>query len=151
MLHEVNGDLLKSDCTVIMHQANCFKIMGAGIAKNIAELYPEVKNVDLREQGNPIDRFGRFTKAIINRNLTIVNLYGQYNIGRGLQTNYEKLESSIDKFLLDARLNNNVSLSKVGVPYKLGCGLAGGDWKIVKDILSRQSNKHEVDIYIYKL
>jgi len=44
-----------------------------------------------------------------------------------------------------------VNLSKVGVPYKMGCGLAGGDWDIVLKILNRQSEKHDVDIYIYKL
>lgn len=150
MLYYKNGDLLKSDCSVIMHQANCFKTMGAGIAKSIALMYPQAEQVDQDYKALPKDRFGKFTCVTINNGPTIVNLYGQFNFGRGKQTEYDKLENAINEFLIYA-IENNINLSKVGVPYKMGCGLAGGDWEIVKEILVRQSDKHGVNIYTYKL
>ena len=151
MLYHKKGDLLKSDCTVIMHQANCFKTMGAGIAKSIAKLYPEANKVDKEYKASPKNRLGNFSHAVIDDGPTVVNLYGQFGFGVGkVQTKYDKLESAIDKFLNYAK-ENNVNLSKVGVPYKMGCGLAGGDWDIVLKILNRQSEKHDVDIYIHKL
>lgn len=149
MLIYKNGDLLKSDCTVIMHQANCFSVMGAGIAKAIADKYEEAYLADKGLELTPEDRLGKYSIAYEN-GITIVNLYGQFNFGAGLKTNYEMLENAIDKFFTDYKEDNKVNLSKIGVPYKLGCGLAGGDWNIVKSILERQSCKHSLDIYIYK-
>lgn len=46
MIHIVSGDSLKSDCTIIGHQCNCLGVMGAGIAKKIRDLYPEVYDAD---------------------------------------------------------------------------------------------------------
>ena len=151
MLIDKKGDLLKSDCTVIMHQANCFSTMGAGIAKSIAKLYPEAKVADKGYQGKPKEKLGKFSMATVEK-VTIVNLYGQFHFGaHKKQTNYEMLEKAIDIFFEFAIKNNNINLEKVGVPYKIGCGLAGGDWDVVKKILERQSEKHKVDIYIYEL
>lgn len=153
MLYYENGDLLKSDCTTILHQANCFSTMGAGIAKNIAEIYPEAAAVDRYSDYSPEYKFGKFTYAVTESGITIVNLYGQYKFGKGLQTNYEKLNSALNFFLFTAKsgYGNNVNLSKIGVPYGMGCGLAGGDWNIVEKILRKASENHMVDIYVYKL
>lgn len=155
MLIDKKGDLLKSDCTVIMHQANCFSTMGAGIAKSIAKLYPEAAIADKGYQGEPKEKLGKFSMATVGK-VTIVNLYGQFHFGAGKkQTNYEMLEKAMNRFFefvikLNQK-NNNINLEKIGVPYKMGCGLAGGDWNVVKEILEKQSEKHKVDIYIYEL
>lgn len=150
MLQYRDGDLLKSDCTVIMHQANCFKTMGAGIAKSICQLYPSANKADKDYPFVRKQRLGKFSHAIVN-NITIVNLYGQYFYGVGKQTNYKALENAIDLFLTHAKNDININLSKVGVPYRIGAGLAGGNWDLIKGILDRQSNKHGINIYIYKL
>lgn len=152
MLKYIEGDLLTSDCTVIMHQANCLKVMGAGIAKSISNLYPEASLADKQLKLNSLERFGKYSFAITNNGVTIVNLYGQLSIGPGLQTNYEKLESAIDSFLTFAKNeDSNINTNKVGVPYKIGCGLAGGNWDVVKNTLDKLSEKHKVDIHIYKI
>lgn len=153
MLYYKNGDLLKSDCTVIMHQANCQSTMGSGIAKSIAEMYPGARIVDSNSLYGPEEKFGSYTAYKDDNGVTIVNLYGQYGFGRGKQqTNYDKLESAIDMFLhaINSGIYNKSKL-KIGVPYKMGCDRAGGDWEVVRDILDRQGKKHQLDIYIYKL
>lgn len=151
MIINKNGDLLKSDCTVIMHQANCFATMGAGIAKSIAKLYPEAAIADKGYLGDPEEKLGKYSLAIID-DVTVVNLYGQFHYNaKTKQTNYGMLESAINKFFLFAKSNDKIDLSKVGVPYKMGAGLAGGDWKIISKILERQSKLHDIDIYIYKI
>lgn len=150
MLINIDGDLLVSDCTVIMHQANCYKTMGAGIAKTISTVFPEASLADKANTLSPTERFGDFTHHSYE-NLTIVNLYGQLGFGRNENfTNYEKLESSIDKFF-EYGIKNNLNLSKVGVPYRLGAGRAGGNWETIKTLLERQSRKHDINIYVYKL
>lgn len=152
MLFHVNEDLLKSDCTAIMHQANCFSRMKSGMAKSIKEMYPEAEQVDKDSNYSPKEKLGKFTSVKSKSGVTIVNLYGQYTImddttrERGFQTIYSELENAIDLFL--STTNDNF---KIGVPYGMGCGLGGGDWDIVSNILENQSLKHSVDIYVYKL
>jgi O-acetyl-ADP-ribose deacetylase (regulator of RNase III) len=132
-----------------MHQANCFSTMGAGIAKLIAELYPEAEIADREYIDKPEDKLGKFSFATV-KNITIVNLYGQFHYGRGKQTNYKMLEKAINDFIEFAK-ENKINMDKIGVPYKMGCGLAGGDWVIVEKILFEQSEKHNLNIYIYQL
>ena len=157
MLHYMNGDLLKSDCTVIMHQANCFSVMGAGIAKSIAQMYPEAAAVDKYSDYSPEYKFGKFTYAIIENGVTVVNLYGQYNLGVVDEEKQAKrmkmLKNALSFFIYTAKSgsNNNINLQKIGVPHGMGCGLAGGDWGTVEKILKDVSEEHNVDIYIYKL
>lgn len=157
MLHYKDGDLLKSDCTTIMHQANCFGVMGAGIAKGIAQLYPEAAAVDRYSEYSPENKFGKFTYAIMETGITVVNLYGQYELGfvdnKKQDERMKMLRSALNFFLYTAKsgFNNNIDLSKIGVPHGMGCGLAGGDWPTVENILREVSSEHNVDIYIYKL
>ena len=95
------------------------------------------------------DKLGKFSFATV-KNITIVNLYGQFHYGRGKQTNYKMLEKAINDFIEFAK-ENKINMDKIGVPYKMGCGLAGGDWAIVEKILFEQSEKHNLNIYIYQL
>lgn len=147
------GDLLKSHCNVIAHQANCMGIMGAGIAKQIASIYPEAYRAD-REYKIPVgsrERLGRFSYAKVihqGRTRIVVNLYGQYRYGRGLHTDYEALESAVRSLLKKLQ---NLKHVKLGMPYGIGCGLAGGDWNIVYPMLSRLSDEYQCDIHLYKL
>ena len=150
MIHYVKGDLLKSDCKVIVHQCNCQSVMGAGIAAVIAKVYKHARDVDYYSKMTPEEKFGKYTSST-KYGITVANLYGQFRFGRGLQTNYDKLESAFDLFLTDAKENPKINLSKIGVPYKMGCDLAGGDWNKVYAILERMSEKHGVDIYTYHL
>ena len=78
----VNKDLIQAfedgDCNVILHQCNCTKGMGAGIAKKIAEKYPLVGFLD----------YGLIkTKHLIGNCYAvnvgigyIINLYSQYYV-----------------------------------------------------------------------
>jgi len=149
VIYYKDGDLLKSDCTVIMHQANCFSTMGAGIARQIAFLYPGAERADREHPCSPKGRLGSFSYSE-EKDFTVVNLYGQFSFGPGRQTDYRALQNAIDKFFTHAK-ESNIDLSKVGVPFNLGSGLAGGRWSIVERILKEESDKHGVDIYVYKL
>ena len=42
MIEYIEGDLLKTNVEVIIHQTNCKGVMGAGIALQIKNNYPEV-------------------------------------------------------------------------------------------------------------
>lgn len=153
MIHHVKGDLLKSDCTFIGHQANCQRTMGSGIARQIAADLPDMARVDRSDMRASKVKLGNFTYTRIPNGWGF-NLYGQLYYGQGLQTDYKALEKAIDRMLTIvpelARFDLRKLPVKVGFPYKIGAGLAGGDWDIIYEILERLSNKHSIDIWLYE-
>jgi len=149
----IKGDLLKSDCNVMIHQANCFNTMGAGIAKQIKKLFPGAFEAD---KNFPIpvgseERLGCFSHYF-NGQVSIVNLYGQYRYGRGsVHTSYAGVEKALDSIIAHLASHRASGYTyKVGLPYSMGCGLAGGTWDIVYGIIQKIANKYQYPIYIYK-
>ena len=142
------GDLLESDCNIIAHQCNCYCIMGGGIARQIRLKYPEAYQADLETIRGDRSKLGTFSMGH-NGTRIIYNLYGQYGYGSGLQTDYRALEMALRAMRKDIWINYVNIWPEVGVPFGMGCGLAGGDWPTVEDII----NNIFVDetIYAYKL
>jgi O-acetyl-ADP-ribose deacetylase (regulator of RNase III) len=87
---------------------------------------------------------GKVIKKEYSPNTKIIaNLFGQYNYGKGVQVDYEALENSLMELKKFAKENN----LSVGIPYKIGCGLAGGDWKRTKSIIEKIFKDYPVNIY----
>ena len=64
-------------------------------------------------------------------------------------TDYEALEAALHSFKTQAI---EKGFKNVGVPYKLGCGLAGGDWDgVVYPMLQRVFNDDSITLWIVKL
>ena len=152
LLIHVKEDLLQSDCDIIFHQANCFSTFGAGLAKQIKEKYPAAFEADKSSPLSPEEKLGKYTSAIVqkgNKDFKIANLYGQFRYGRDQQyTNYKALYSALTSFLKD---EGSLEGLKLGVPFGLGAGLAGGDWLEVKRILEVACHDFHVSIYMYEL
>jgi O-acetyl-ADP-ribose deacetylase (regulator of RNase III) len=154
MLKVVDGNLLLSNCQVMAHQANCFSTMGAGIAKQIAVKWPAVVKADSDYYPTaPFDKLGKVSRALVEGDkLMIYNLYGQYNYGAGKQqTNYEALTRAVRMMFEELKQLPMFKQLRIGVPYGMGCGLAGGNWTTVQGILNDLSNEYGVDIYAYRL
>ena len=115
---------------IIGHQCNARYVMGAGIAKKIAEMYPNVLEAYLELR--PV--LGECQLVEAGEDLWIANLIGQADIGRGLQTDYEALRKAMAILRSEAKdLNLPVYL-----PYGIGCGLAGGNWSIVSGMIETE-------------
>ena len=72
----------------------------------------------------------------------VYNLYGQVNYGyRMRMTGYPELERAFGQALwqLDKKYPERC---EIAIPYLIGCGLAGGDPKVVTMILDRQVRKY---------
>ena len=145
------GDLLESDVPAIIHQCNCFHTMGGGVAFQLSMRYPEVYEADKKTKYADKSKMGDFSFAEINsKNLKmVINLYSQYDYGYGLHTDYDALEKGLDKAM---SFLNERKIYRVGLPYLIGCGLAGGDEKTVLGILERVQLRWEsINIELYKL
>lgn len=130
----IDGNIF--DCTenIIVHQTNCQGVMGSGIAKQVKERYPEVFNAYYHycKTQELKDIFGIALICQVSDYKYIANVFGQNTFGQGLQTNYDMLKNAL-KEVHDFAKENNLS---VAIPYKIGCGLGGGDWNTVYDIIT---------------
>jgi len=95
MIKIINGNILNATEDIICHQVNCKKVMGAGLAKQIRNKYPEV----FEEYKWLLDGFGNqlghCQLVLCHDGKTVANLFGQDGYGRNKQyTNYHYLTQS---------------------------------------------------------
>lgn len=166
------GDILnRSYYDFVCHQVNCIGKMGAGLAKQIADMYPEVKDGYIAHSSihKPDELLGTCFLSETFEGLNdwrgpkyIANLYGQLNIGTNKQqTDYKALQKAIQDFYKQLSeiipQKNGYNLSeplRIAFPKNMGCGLAGGSWDIVEKIIIKESSfaayyyNMDLDIYI---
>lgn len=122
---------------VLIHQVNCQGVMGSGIAKQIREEYPQ-HFLDYQElcehyKGFPsVTVLGEFVNTLLSHEKMIVGLFGQDNYGIGeRQTNYAALAAALMETFTHIAAKGHQYI----VPKLIGCGLGGGEWHIVEQIL----------------
>ena len=139
MIVTATGDLLDVPVGIICHQVNCRGAFGAGIAAQIAGKWPVVERVYrshlVRCADAGVRPLGTVSYCAVAPGLTVANLYAQLSYGNGARegrcyTDYGALRSCLEKVRLEFGWD-----VPMHVPYRIGCGLAGGDWKAVRPIL----------------
>ncbi|QHA90565.1 hypothetical protein [Bacillus sp. N1-1] len=144
MIRLEKGNLLKSDCTVIAHQCDCFNAMDVGIAKSVKETYPEAVKADEDFPFSPKKKLGKCSFALSRDNKRIIaNLYGQYKPA-GLQTNYPAWLKSFEHMIKELK-----PFEEKGFKIKIGCGIDKDDLINVKKSLEKLSKKYEKPIHVY--
>lgn len=142
------GDLIEAakacEVDVIFHQANCQSLMKSGIAGAIVAQYPEVAEVDRQSIMTPMDKLGKFTAVETFDGFAVYNLYGQYN--PGADTRYSALRSALVCAVRDVRQKYGSDV-EVGIPL-LGCGIGGGDWKVVSKIIKEVFQNTNFVVYV---
>ena len=133
----IKGDLIKlaikGEFDVIIHGCNCFCTMGAGIAKQIKENFPEAYIKDTQTVKGDKTKLGSYTwvKAE-DYKIIIVNAYTQYHYsGLGVLVDYEAIK------LIFRSIKKEFKGLKIGYP-AIGAGLAGGNWKKISDIINQE-------------
>lgn len=154
MFEYKEDDILKADEQYICHQCNCRSITSAGLALHIfkelpyANIYNERKtsnSPDLRKAGHIVIRGDGITKRFVINMLAQV--YPGASQGYDLDSNIAR--EKYFKQCLD-EISQIPNLTSIAFPYKIGCGLAGGDWgkyeKMLKDF--SESTTAKVTVYI---
>lgn len=161
MIKIVNGDLLQSNLPLIAHQTNCLGVMGAGIAKAIKNKWGIVytQYVDKCRHYNYSKELLGKCQVCVTEDTPIkfvANLFGEYSFTESVapfenrHTDYDALKEAL---LHLKAVCGNTEITEIGIPYKLGCGLAGGDWDgVVYPMLQELfANDSTITLYIYKL
>ena len=129
------GNLLDAQTDVIAHQVNCQGVMGAGLAKQIRDKYPQVYR-EYQEEcmfEYAVNLLGSCQLIKIDDSKWIANLFGQDGYGRDKRyTDYEAIYKALNNLAVQM-LDNG--MNSVAIPYNMSCGLAGGDWNIILAML----------------
>ena len=119
---------------IICQQVNCQNAMGAGLAKAIYEQYPIVKEKyhEAFNHSSKSGMFGRYQVIEIAPELFVANIFSQYKYGNAIKnglvyTDQGKLIAALSS------ISQKYPLQNIYIPEKIGCGLAGGNWKLIKE------------------
>lgn len=155
MIEIITGDLLNAPEQYLLHQTNCISTGGAaGIARAIFDYYPYAdcyaSRTEVSKPGS-IDVRGNGTDQRL-----IINLHGQYYPG-GIRYQFSSLDGAAARLkyfhhglLRVAKLEN---LESVAINWKIGCGIAGGNWASYLGTITNFANfveKRGVRVSIYR-
>ena len=125
-MKQIQGDLLEIKSGLVLHQVNVRAVTG-GLAGALRRKYPAAFKVYLDaceslnnsvEEGVQPCVIGKATPT-----LSIAHLFGQ--IHPGPNTNMKMVEDALSHL---ANWKGIKDYRAIYAPYKLGCGLGGGDW-----------------------
>jgi O-acetyl-ADP-ribose deacetylase (regulator of RNase III) len=156
----VKGDILQANEDIIGHQVNCQGVMGAGLAKQIKNKYPNVYDEYVRLIKWAKEEYKRGYSRTDNLlsscqfvdtpdGKTVANIFGQFGYGRwAIQTDYDALKKGLWSIKETTTNPYNTLYSKsIALPYGIGCGLAGGNWNVVSSIIEEVFSDYEVTLY----
>jgi len=129
----IEGNLLEIEKGVMVHQVNCQKIAGAGLALQIRNKWPQWYK-DFILYPNP--HLGNVQLFHVREELWIANLYAQDRYGKDgkCYTDYQAFGVCL-KWIRD---NLYFHGQMFYFPYKIGCGWAGGDWNIISGLIEKE-------------
>lgn len=148
----VNGDLMNAKEKFIVHQVNCMGVMGAGVAKAIRSKWPIVytKYKEICDKYEIEKLLGKFLLVYVGDLKIVVNLFSQGKYGTDKQyTDYSAFKDGLEDFF-KILIHDSKDSRSVAMPYKIGCGLAGGDWGVIYSIIDNLSKKYDIDVTLYR-
>lgn len=134
----IKGDLLalakEGKFDIIVQGCNCFNTMGAGLARQIRDEFPDAWIADQQTLAGDKNKLGHYTIGMGGR-LVIINAYTQYSTARiagedvfDYRACYEVLNKISERF----------GKWRIGLPM-IGMGLAGGDSSRIMSMLENFS------------
>lgn len=136
----IHGNLFDSQCNIIAHGCNCKGGFGSGLAGQIAKKWPRVREAYLEHHNIFGWKLGDVQLVFCNDDFSfpiIANVATQekYGYDGKLYADYEAIENGLFQVFEYAK-NKKYSIA---LP-RIGCGLAGGDWDVVKEIIGYTSS-----------
>lgn len=174
---EIKGDLIKlalmGEFDVIAHGCNCHCTMGAGIAPQMAQTFGcdkySLESYSYKGNHNKLGcisigsfytkkkepviayytdkKNDKLLKAGYKRHRA-VNCYTQYNYGMNHEDGVTRPLDYEALTLCMRKIAYRFKGQHIGLP-QIGCGLAGGDWAKVSEIITRELKECKVTVVIF--
>lgn len=153
-----NGDLLTyTKADFIVQQCNCLTVKSHGLAESIARIFPDAdtyskrKPIGARNLSVPEDRG---TPGSISIHKKVINMYAQWRPGRIGAPYFSSYPESPQPETVQTRqkwfrecleiISHSLGSEPktLAFPFQIGCGLAGGDWKVYQQMLEEFAAKN---------
>lgn len=142
------GDILRCNIRLLAQQVNASGRFASGLAKQTSEEHPFVRDEYYRAFAEGRVRMGQ-TLWIESKPYLHILCVGQQNYGRKasegiVYTSYPHLRSALKEINIVA-----LELGEQFVAFPLiGCGLAGGSWKIVSSMIEEESSNFQPVVFL---
>ena len=128
------------DYDILIHGCNCMNTMGAGIAKQVKQRFPDAYNVDQTTIKGNKDKLGKVSMALVQlengKHFFVVNAYTQYAYGKEPNIKYANLDALASCLrMVQMKLGDPEAGRKIIMP-KIGCGYGNLDWPSVKQVIA---------------
>jgi O-acetyl-ADP-ribose deacetylase (regulator of RNase III) len=150
MIKYMKGDVLKSallkkEKVVIPHICNNMGGWGAGFVVAISNIWPGPEK-SYREWSRDPDSFrlGNLELVQVTPDIRICNMIAQ----DGFVTRYRK--RAVDYKALEIclkKISDHVSKDNIIMMPRIGCGLGGGSWEEVEEIINKTLNEFQIEVY----
>ncbi len=153
MFKIVDMDIFDSTEKFLCHQANCVAVgRAAGIAAAIYAKYPRA---DIYKDRQVPDKAGTIIVSEEKYDRTIINMLGQYFPGPVQHSTQEKIDSETHRLLYFRECLFEITKAypngSFAFPWRIGCGLAGGDWGEYITVLKDFEKYISGDVTIYRI
>lgn len=152
-IHYIKGDATSPQAKgtkVICHICNDLGGWGKGFVLAISKRWPEPeKEYRLWHRGRSKNDFqlGKTKLVQVEKYVLVANMIAQ----RGMKTGsngppirYEAVERCLDSLAISVlELGASVHMPRIG------CGLAGGKWEKIEEIIKRTLLSKDIDVYVY--
>lgn len=154
-IKHIKGNLLDfpEGINIIAHCCNAQGVMGSGIALQIKEEYPAAYEVYRKSFEDKTLHLGSVTVATLSNGKKVANIVGQEKYGGdGRFVDYEAIYVGLE-ILRDGMLRAKSDGRKLilGVPYKMGCDRAGGEWTILLAMLEKLFGNEDLQLVVVEL
>ncbi len=132
-----NTDLLEmssKEAQVIAQQCNCTSKKSRGLAEDIIEKYPYADFYSKRKINSIPGTFR--AKGPKENGRTVIAMFAQFNPGKVKKSGKDTAENR-EGWFKDCltKIGKLKKLKSIAFPYRIGCGLAGGDWERYQSII----------------
>lgn len=146
MIKIVNGNILNCTEDIIIHQVNPFGTMGSGVARQLADKYKGLEenyNLFCNSKNYDYNKLKGEVFKIKTEDKIICNIFSQIP---DFTTDYTAMKRALTTV---KNMAEDLELS-ICMPYKIGCGIADGDWGKVEQIIVDVFDGCSVTLYRLK-
>lgn len=147
MINELHGNVLDAP-GIIIHGVNCMGTMGAGVALQVRQRWPEAYEeyqAHCRRQPLMSDLLGTILHSLLPDGRILIHAFTQQRYGRTASASYDAIDSCFEKAcgLLDP-----IKRSTIGFPL-IGCGHGKLHYPVVREIIDhRIPDMYTKNLYI---
>jgi O-acetyl-ADP-ribose deacetylase (regulator of RNase III) len=134
---------------LIVHVCNDIGAWGAGFVLALSKRWkePEKSYKDWFKSGSDFE-LGKVQFVQVEESIVVANVIGQTGIRRRKTDPSPVSYSAIESGLIEVADFTKSNLASVHMP-RIGCGLAGGDWTKVEEIIDRVLIAQNIHVIVY--